>query len=184
VFWSFGLFDILGDQVGFLNALWILLLLALLPIWFYLMKVLLRYGQSYFKTSGRTVSTVKENDHQGDRNDTIRQLRLASTDVVVNMHGIFDDFRPSDNIEPQESIVSCIQSHVPLSDVGHADVRSDDGADNDHIEQLHLSESRGSAISYDDRETGIELRPSSTFSVEMQRRSTITRNTLIADDNI
>jgi hypothetical protein len=36
VFWSFFLFDILGDEVGFVNALWILFVMSLFPIFLWM----------------------------------------------------------------------------------------------------------------------------------------------------
>jgi hypothetical protein len=36
VFWSFFLFDILGDEVGFVNALWVLFVMSLFPIFLWM----------------------------------------------------------------------------------------------------------------------------------------------------
>jgi hypothetical protein len=38
VFWAFALFDTLGDSVGTLQALWIFLLMGLMPAWVYLIE--------------------------------------------------------------------------------------------------------------------------------------------------
>jgi hypothetical protein len=150
VFWAFALFDTLGDSVGTLQALWILLLMGLMPVWVSIIEYICGLIKQWYRQTHEVRSVSIANKHSDDTPHF--NQRLESTAAGIGMFRISehydDELSAADEMENRMSS----RSFVVSSSNGHS-LRS-------VATRTEVSETARVVGSRQDSNNGIELRPS------------------------
>jgi hypothetical protein len=118
-FWSFALFDTLGDSTGTQRALWILILVAFMPFWIYFLEIM------YAKLKDLYFYLVIENSHSLD-GSMFRASGFTDNSTRQSMFSrptFLDSFRGSKSAKSSMQLGSHSMSSKAVTDHGAIELR-------------------------------------------------------------